>query len=207
MRGFPVDERDSTWERDDARYRLYVFKGAGNSVTTIDIVEATIEQALESALALSNGDEHLWSLALVENDSRGMRGLIWLSGMDYNDPPSTAWEWERRRQMQDRYLMAKSRRGEPAVLPNGLRLIRVFPEWVSGWPLWENFTDEYRRTGPDLGLTQQLSDALLEWNRTWLARQEDDPVPTGWEDEGNRLVARLRSELDGIAEVRPEFMH
>ena len=50
MRGFPADERDSTWERDDARYRLYVFEGPDNAVTTIDIVEATIEQALESAV-------------------------------------------------------------------------------------------------------------------------------------------------------------
>lgn len=206
MRGFPAEERDSTWERDDARYRLYVFKGPDNAVTTIDVVEATIEQALESAMALSNGDEHLWSLALVENDSRGMRGLIWLSGMDYNDPPSTAWEWQRQRQMQDRYLIAKNRRGEPTVLPNGLRLIRVFPEWVSGWPLWENFTEDYRRTGPDLGLTRELSDALFDWNEVWLARHEDDPLPAGWEDEGHRLVTQLRSELDGVAEVRPEFL-
>lgn len=206
MRGFAVDERDSTWERGDARYRVYVFKGADNAVTTIDIVEATIEEALESAIALSEGDLHLWSLALVENDSRGMRGLIWLSGMDYNDPPTTAWEWQRRRQMQERYLMSRRRRGEPTVLPNGLRLIRVFPEWVSGWPLWENFTDDYRRSGPDLGLTQELSDALFRWNEAWLDRQIDDPLPAGWEDEGNRLVIRLRRELEGIAEVRPEFL-
>lgn len=206
MRGFPADERDSTWERDDARYRLYVFEGPDNAVTTIDIVEATIEQALESARALSNGDEHLWSLAMVENDARGMRGLIWLSGMDYNDPPSSAREWQRRRQMQDRYLMAKSRRREPTVLPNGLRLIRVFPEWVSGWPLWENFSEDYRLSGPDLGLTAELSDALLGWNEAWLDRHEDDPLPAGWEDEGRRLLIQLRSELDGIAEVRPEFL-
>jgi hypothetical protein len=206
MRGIPVDERDSAWERDDARYRLYIFEGPDNAVTTIDIVEATVEQALESALAMSNGDQHLWSLALVETDARGLRGLIWLSGMDYNDPPTTPWEWQRRRQMQDRYLIAKSRRDVATVLPNGLRLIRVFPEWVSGWPLWENFTAEYRLTGPSLGLTPELSDALFNWNEAWLARQEDDPLPAGWEDEGHRLVVRLRSALDGIAEVRPEFL-
>ncbi len=51
MRGFSVDERDSTWERDDARYRLYVFEGPGNAVTTFDIVDATVEEALESARA------------------------------------------------------------------------------------------------------------------------------------------------------------
>ncbi len=206
MRGLPSDERDSTWERDDARYRLYVFTGPDNAVTTTDIVEATIEEALECASTLSQGDEHLWSLALVENDVRGMPGLIWLSGMDYNDPPGTPREWQRRKQMQDRYLSARSRRSEPVVLPNGLRLIRVFSEWVSGWPLWESFTDAYRLTGADLGLTPELSDALLEWNEVWLLRPEEDPLPPGWEDEGLRLVARLRMELDGIAEVRPEFL-
>lgn len=206
MRGFYVDERDSTWERDDARYRIYVFKGADNAATTFDLLEATIEQALESAIALSNGDEHLWSLALVEDDSRGLRGLIWLSGMDYNDPPSSAREWQRRRQMQDRYLMDKHRRGMPTVLPNGLRVIRLFPEWVSGWPLWESFTDDYRRTGPDLGLTPELSRALYDWNETWLTRHEDDPIPEGWRERGERLFNQLQAELEGVAEVRPEFL-
>jgi hypothetical protein len=206
MRGFAVDHRDSTWERDDARYRLYLFKGADNAVTTIDLVDATVEEALESALALSDGDEHLWSLALVENDSRGMPGLIWLSGMDYNDPPGTAREWQRRRQMQDRYLRAKSRRGEPTLLPNDLRLIRVFPEWVSGWPLWEDYAGNYRLTGPDLGLSRSLSEDLFEWNEVWLRRHEDDPLPAGWADQGLALLLRLRGALDGVAEVRPEFL-
>ncbi|WJL97190.1 hypothetical protein QSU92_08550 [Microbacterium sp. ET2] len=205
MRGIPADERDSTWERDDARYRLYVFTGTDNAVTAIDLVEATIEEALEAASVLSNRDEHLWSLALVENDARGMRGLIWLSGMDYNDPPDTPREWQRRRQMQDRYLLARSRRNEPVVLPNGLRLIRVFPEWASGWPLWENFTQDYRLTGADLQLTRELSDALFAWNEAWLSRAENDPLPAGWEEEGHYLVSRLRNELQGVAEVRPEF--
>lgn len=206
MRGFSVDERDSTWERDDARYRVYVFTGPGNAVTTFDIVEATIEEALETAQSMSDGGSRLWSLALVEDDARGMRGLIWLSGMDYNDPPDTAREWQRRRQMQDRYLAAKSRRGEPVVLPNGLRVIRVFPEWVSGWPLWESFSDDYRLTGPGLALTPELSADLYDWNEAWLARPIDDPVPDGWEERGRRLAGRLRAELDGIAEVRPEFL-
>ncbi|MFF2272250.1 hypothetical protein ACFVTX_08240 [Agromyces sp. NPDC058136] len=206
MHAIPADERDSAWERDDARYRVYVFTGADNAVLTVDLVDATIEEALETGLALSNGDEHLWALALVENDSRGMRGLIWLSGMDYNDPPSSAREWRRRRQMQDRYLRAKSLRGAPTLLPNGLRLIRVFPEWVGGWPLWESYTEDYRLTGPDLGLSAGLSDALFVWNEEWLRRQPDDPLPAGWEDRGIALLARLRDELHGVAEVRPEFL-
>ncbi len=135
-----------------------------------------------------------------------MRGLIWLSGMDYNDPPGSAQEWKRRRQMQDRYLRAAHRRGEPAVLPNGLRVIRVFPEWVSGWPLWEDFTDGYRLTGPDLSLTPELSADLLDWNEAWLMRQEEDPLPAGWKERGLLLVRQLQDELSGVAEIRPEFL-
>ncbi|MCG7415429.1 hypothetical protein MHK74_12805 [Microbacterium aurum] len=206
MRGYVVDERDSAWERDDARYRVYVFEGAGNAVTTFDLEGATVEEALETAAAMSGDDERLWSLALVEDDARGLRGLIWLSGMDYNDPPGSAREWQRRRQMQDRYLLARSRRGETNVLPNGLRLIRMFPEWVTGWPLWESFSDEYHLTGSDLGLSPELSAALCAWNEAWQSRDVDDPLPEGWEDRGRVLVARLRSELEGVAEVRPEFL-
>lgn len=207
VRGFHVDERDSTWERDDARYRIYTFEGPSNAVTTFDLEDATIEEALEAADALSAGDEKLWSLALVENDSRGLRGLIWLSGMDYNDPPGSAREWQRRRQMQDRYLMGRARRGDAITLPNGRRLIRVFPEWASGWPLWESFTEQYRLTGPDLGLTPELSKALHDWNEAWLSRGVEDPVPEGWEERGRELLIQLRSELEDIAEVRPEFLN
>lgn len=206
MRAFAVDERDSTWERDDARYRVYTFEGPGNAVVTLDLVDASIEQALEFARGVSNDNELLWSLALVEQDSRGLRGLIWLSGMDYNDPPSSPLEWRRRRQMQDRYLLARSRRGSPPVLPSGLRLIRVFPDWSSGLPLWESLTEAYRQTGAELGLTTALSDALFEWNERWMTRSENDPIPTGWQERGEQLVSQLRSELDGIAEVRPEFL-
>lgn len=206
MRGVYVDERDSTWERDDARYRLYVFEGAGNAVTTFDILDASIEHALESAVAMSNGNERLWALALVEDYSRGMRGLIWLSGMDYNDTPSSPREWMRRRQMQDRYLLAKHGRGLPALLPNGLRVIRMFPEWVSGWPLWENYSNEYRLTGAGLGLSATLSRALYEWNEQMLGRDEADSPPADWLRAGETLAQQLQVELSGIAEVRPEFL-
>lgn len=206
VRGYFVDERDSAWERDDARYRIYTFEGAANAVTTFDLEGATLEEALETAAVMSGDDERLWSLALVEEDARGLRGLIWLSGMDYNDPPDSGREWQRRRQMQDRYLLARSRRGDSNVLPNGLRLIRVFPEGVSGWPLWESFSEDYHLTGSDLGLSSELSRALYEWNDVWQSREVDGPVPEGWEERGRVLVAQLRSELAGVAEVRPEFL-
>lgn len=205
MRGFAVDERDSTWERDDTRYRVYIFDGPDSATTTIDIVDATIEQALESGVALSDGNAKLWSLALVENDARGMRGLIWLSGMDDNDSPESARDWQRRRHMQDRYLLARRQQNLPVVLPNGLRVIRVSPEWMTAWPLWENFTDKYLRTGPELGVSEALGAELRAWNAAWNSRDEDDPLPAGWEAAGRALVTWLQAELRGIAEVRPEF--
>ncbi|MBX0301832.1 hypothetical protein K2F54_17855 [Cryobacterium sp. 1639] len=201
-----MDERDSSWERDDPRFRIYVFEGAGNAVTTVDVIDGIIEQALESAIALSKGDEHLWALALVDDQATSSRGLIWLSGMDYNSTPSTVQQWRQRQQMQNRYLRAKHLRGLPPVLPNGLRLIRMFPEWVSGWPLWENHADVYRPTGTDLGLSRALSDALYAWNEVWLSRQEDEPEPVGWREQGQELFESLSRELHDIAEVRPEYL-
>lgn len=206
MRGIQVDERDSAWERHDPRFRVYVFEGPGNAVTTVDIVDATVEEALEAARSLANDDAHLWSLALVDDDSRGMRGLVWLSGTDYNDVPRTPRDVRLRGRMQDRYLAARALRGLDPVLPDGLRVIRVFPEWTDGWPLWESFTPQYRRTGPELGLSPALSDALRAWNDRWQDRREDEPEPEGWAADGEALVSELRRELAGIAEVRAEFL-
>lgn len=206
MRGVYVDERDSTWERDDAKYRVLVFRGHDNAVTAMDLEDATIEEALEAARALSESDAHLWSLALVERNSRGLPGVVWLSGMDYGDPPRTPQEWRRRAQMQTRYLSAKVRSGQPPLLPNGLRLIRMFPEWVSGWPLWESFTEQYRLEASDLDLSSALDRELYAWNEAWLSRSEDDPPPAGWLEHGQELFHRLKLELHGKAEVRPDFL-
>jgi len=205
MIGIDVDERDSTWERNDPRFRVYVFSRGGSSVRTVDLLDATIEEALDAAGVLSEADEHLWSLALVEQDTRDDRGLIWLSGMDYNDAARTDREWRLRAQMQDRHLRAKVARGQPPRLPNGLRVVRMFPEWSSGSPLWENFTDEYRLSGEDLGLPEPLSAALVAWNETWLSRSEHDAIPEGWVETGDRLFGALQVELADIAEVRPGY--
>lgn len=208
MRGEYVDERDSTWERDDPRFRILVFKGPDNEVTAFDIVDATLDEALDSARALSNGDQYIWSLAIVDDDSHGARGLIWLSGMDYNDTPVTARQWQLRRQIQSRYLLARTKRGLQPLLPNGLRLLRVFPEWISGLPIWEDFTDEYRLDVSSLDISPDLGNALFDWNEEWLTRQVDEPLadPNGWRERGMLLVDQLQRDLNGVAEVRPEFL-
>lgn len=76
MRAELVDERDSSWEIEEARFRVYIFMGAGNAVDAIDLMHATVEQALEEARILAEGDRHLWSLALVHDASDQGRGLV-----------------------------------------------------------------------------------------------------------------------------------
>lgn len=217
MRAFAVDERDSQWEDDAPRFRVYVFEGAKNAVTTTDVVGATAEQALEAARALALDDRHLWSLALVRDDGRMGRGLVWLSGNDYNDTHSSADEtaayWRARGAMQTRYLMARDRAGEPVVLPNGERSIRVFPEWSTELPLWESFTDNYPVARGALSLSGDLENALADWNERWQVLTEPDRSAIAsadewaeWHEQGRTLVAHLRTALAGRAEVRPEFL-
>ncbi|MFK4836038.1 hypothetical protein ACI3KY_09940 [Microbacterium sp. ZW T2_14] len=206
MRGETVDERDTAWESFDARYRVFVYSGPDAVVKTVDIVDASLHDVLESTRALAENDRDLWSLALVVDDAdpRG-RGLVWLSGMDYRRAPASAFEWRLRAEMQNRYLSARRRRGEAVVLPNGLRVVRMFSEWGVTWPLWESFTDNYPMDATALGLSDSLAADLAAWNDRWQDRDLDDPPPAGWHGEGWVLYGRLQAELDGIAEVRPDF--
>jgi hypothetical protein len=216
MRTFEVDERDSSWEIDTPRFRIYVFKGAANAVSTFDVVDATVEEALEAARVQSEGDRHLWSLALVHDDGRAGRGLTWLSGNDYNDVPAaveTDAYWRARSTMQNRFLIARSRAHEPVVLPTGERAIRFFPEYGVDLPLWESFTDNYPVERGELSLPLQLEDALVAWNERWCSLVGLDPSTAAardqwdnWHREGLALLTLLRSALSGRAEVRPEFV-
>lgn len=201
----PVDDASPAAARYDARYRLLVFEGAQSSATAFDLIDASLEEALDTATRMSGSDEHLWSLALVDEEADGTR-LTWLSGMDYRDRPRSAVEWRRRARMQDRCLSRRGLRGLPLVLPDGLRVIRLFPEWVHGLPLWESFADPYRLTETDLDLSPALAAALIAWNDAWCDRSEEEPPPAGWASRGRELWRRLQAELEGIAEVRPDFL-
>ena len=79
---------------------------------------------------------------------------------------------------------------------------------ASGWPIWENFTSGYRLDASALDISPELGDALFDWNEEWLTRQVDEPLadPNGWRERGVTLVDRLARELDGKAEIRPEFL-
>ena len=107
------------------------------------------------------------------------------------------WSW------QDRSLRSTT----PPRLEDGRRLIRVFPEWISGLPLWEDYTENYPFERDALPLSAELQDALEAWNEHWQDRDLDEELPDldRWLAEGRELVARLRDELGDIAEVRAEF--
>lgn len=75
MRVVEVDERDSSWEDSAARFRLYLFEGPGNAVTTLDFLDAQIHDVIEAA-NLAGSDGKLWSIALVVDAAADGRRVI-----------------------------------------------------------------------------------------------------------------------------------
>ncbi len=204
VRVVTVDERDSSWESTTPRYRLFVSGKPGEAAMTLDFLDASLKDVTEAG-ELAGRDGRLWSAALVVDDPLRGRGLVWLTGFDHDARPSTRAEWRARAEMHDRYLSARSLAGEPVVLPDGRRVIRMFPDHGHRWPLWESFTDAYTRDPDDLGLSASLRDALRRWYDEWEAAGLDGHPGEEWIEEGTRLAALLQAELDGVAEVRPEF--
>lgn len=102
---------------------------------------------------------------------------------------------------QDRQLRSSS----PPRLNGGRRLIRIAPEWTVDLPLWESFSDHYLIERGMLPISDDLMDALAEWNSVWErhALEADFPHRERWLTDGLALAARLRTEIHSIAEVRP----
>lgn len=89
----PVDERDSSWEVDTPRFRVYLH-GSGETThgwtATYDITGADVLQVIDWAQREA-GDSLTYAVALVYDDkaeaqvnSGGGRGLLWLVGTDGN---------------------------------------------------------------------------------------------------------------------------
>lgn len=203
MRVVEVDERDSSWE-SMARFRLYLFEGPGNAVTTLDFVDARLNDVFDAA-ELAGKAGRLWSVAAVVDDSTHGRGLVWLTGMDYNSVPTTSVEWRARATMQDRYVKAKSSTGQAPVLPDGRRVIRLSPDYTRDYPLWESFSESYAISAADLGLSAELAGALRAWQQEWEGRDDASSPSEEWYREGWRLTDLLQREVAGFAEVRPDF--
>lgn len=87
-----------------------------------------------------------------------------------------------------------------------LREVWMWNEWGHFWPLWGV-------DGPlgadDLGLSEGLDRDLREWHARWEYlnsrqpswRWEHPDAQVQWEAEGDRLLSRLVTELDGRASV------
>ncbi|SBN61731.1 8-oxo-dGTP pyrophosphatase MutT, NUDIX family [Curtobacterium sp. 9128] len=105
MDAIEVDERDSTWENHHPHFRVYVQERSGEVFTTetTDLAGGDVLQAIDWAQcqAAARADA-VWALALVGRDSRALRGLTWLVGMDANDPPSDEHEIDLRLRMATR---------------------------------------------------------------------------------------------------------
>src|SRR5665647_1725275 len=85
----PVDERDSRWESDRPRFRVYLHGSTASSTggwtATYDVTGADVLQVVDWAQTQA-GDSHTFAVALVCDDrAQGGRGLVWLVGRDGND--------------------------------------------------------------------------------------------------------------------------
>lgn len=105
------DERDSTWERHNPRFRVYFFRGGEESgswsVATYDVEDADVLDTIGWAQD-EIGDEGLYAVALVDPKPANERGITWLVGMDANDGPKDDHEGALLARM-------KSRRGRKIV--------------------------------------------------------------------------------------------
>lgn len=109
-----VDERDSTWENHHPHFRVYLQERSGDSYSTetVDLFDADVLQAIDWAQReVRSRADAVWALALVGRDSRGLRGLTWLVGMDANDAPSDEHEIDLR-------LRMTARTGRPVGVPS-----------------------------------------------------------------------------------------
>lgn len=95
MQVLEVDERDSSWEESDARFRVYLHASGADethgSTATYDITGADLLQVIDWAQRHA-GDRLTYAVALVLDhdpnpppDPSSGRGLIWLVGRDGND--------------------------------------------------------------------------------------------------------------------------
>jgi hypothetical protein len=82
-----VDERESSWEDSDPRFRVYLFEKAHGSYTTrtCDITGADDLEAIAWAQQSVRGEGGLIAVALVgsrHHSGEPERGLVWLLGDD-----------------------------------------------------------------------------------------------------------------------------
>ena len=109
-----VDERDSCWEDDSPRFRVYLHSGpgAGAATATYDLTGADALQAIDWAQS-HVGAGGTYAVALVRErpgQAGPERGLVWLVGIDGNTDPMNDSEVDALRRMA-------SRAETPVVIP------------------------------------------------------------------------------------------
>ncbi len=102
MKAYPVDERDSWWDDEHPRFRIYIQDiyrpWYGSATATYDLEDCDVLEAIEWAKA-HTGVGKTYSVTLVRDELRPTwsdppaelrRGLVWLLGADVNglDSPS-----------------------------------------------------------------------------------------------------------------------
>ncbi len=125
--------------------------------------------------------------------------------MDYRERPGTAMQWRQRKQMQDRYLGAKNLRGESPRLPNGLKRIRMFPEWGARIPPWGDLPDPYPAGRGEISIGDDLEAALTEWSLEWESSGFVSGHPESWRERGWELYERVQACCREVVEVLPLF--
>ncbi|WP_439936295.1 hypothetical protein ACS3YM_10005 [Nocardia sp. N13] len=101
-----VDERDSCWEDDSPRFRVYLHShpGPGSATSTYDLTGADALQAIDWAQShVSAGGTYAVALVWERPGPDGpQRGLVWLVGIDGNTDPATDSERNALRRMAER---------------------------------------------------------------------------------------------------------
>lgn len=82
-----VDERDSSWEIGEPRFRVYLFLPPHMATATYDLTGTDVVGAIRWAQDAA-GSKLLFSIALVHDEVLGEggreRGLVWILGTDAN---------------------------------------------------------------------------------------------------------------------------
>jgi hypothetical protein len=122
-----VDERDSTWEDDHPRFRVYLHGSGPESTSgwtaTYDVTGADVLQVIDWAQRQA-GESLTYAIAIVREDAG--RGLVWLVGRDGNDVTHSDVEAD----TQARML---ARRGAPVSVPEADRMPDDIPDPRPRW--------------------------------------------------------------------------
>ncbi|WP_203566857.1 hypothetical protein [Aestuariimicrobium ganziense] len=138
MRVVPVDERDSSWESAEPRFRVYLHGSSDESTagwtSTHDVEGGDVLQVIDWSQRQASGGV-TYAVALVVDDAdmgrtnpgHG-RGLVWLVGRDGNDMP-------RDPELADAQRRMLARRAEPVGIPLTDRVPDDLPshEWARRW--------------------------------------------------------------------------